>query len=137
MSYTYDPFYYPVTFNPDIDASPIVGCDRWTSNSVERIFPGYDNDDSSQDFMILFFPTPGYHGSPPPEGPELAIEVTPTVAILTWTGPPDATWRVYSDTIPYFLPAAETFLAEVVGTNAFYLPVTEAQRYFQVTQVLE
>ncbi|MBL7032738.1 MAG: hypothetical protein ISR91_01205 [Candidatus Delongbacteria bacterium] len=124
-------------FNPEIDAMPIIGCDRWSSNSVERILPGLDSDNSSQDFLISFFPTPGFFGEPPAEGPELFIEISGTIAILTWNGPADAAWRIYSDTVPYFAPAPENFLAEVVNANSFYLPVSEAMRYFRVTEVLE
>ena len=137
MSYTFNPEYYPVTFNTDLDAEPIIGCDRWSSNSIERILPGMDSNNSSQDFMILFHPTPGYFGTPPVEGPELFIEIVGTIAILSWDGPADCTWRIYSETDPYFTPTPENFLAEVVNTTNYYLPITEEQRYFRVTEVLE
>jgi hypothetical protein len=67
----------------------------------------------------------------------LTIETIGTIAILSWDGPADATWRVYSETDPYFVPAPENFLAEVHNTNNYYLQVGEQQRYFQVTQILE
>ncbi len=96
-----------------------------------------DSDNSSQDFIILFHPTPGYSGTPPVEGPELSVEVIGGIIVLSWNGPGNATWRVYSETEPYFVPAPENFLAEVINTNNYYLPVSEEQRYFRVTQVLE
>jgi hypothetical protein len=45
--------------NDVIDSGCVVGLERWTGYSIERINPGYDTNNSSVDFVILNRPTPG------------------------------------------------------------------------------
>ncbi len=38
-----------------------VGAIKYSGQSIERIEPGFDTDNSSIDFTLLNAPTPGYH----------------------------------------------------------------------------
>ncbi len=41
-----------------------IGLQKYTGLSIERIIPGYDINNSTNDFEIITHPTPGYHHAP-------------------------------------------------------------------------
>ena len=61
IEYIFDGTAFPKFLNELIDAGFIEGLLRWTGNSAQRLTPGYDTNNSTNDFEILETPTPGYH----------------------------------------------------------------------------
>ena len=59
MEYIWEAGPFPPILNDVIDSGYVVGLDRWTGHSAERIYPGYDTNNSGVDFVILNTPTPG------------------------------------------------------------------------------
>ncbi len=61
IEYIFDGTAFPQILNDLIDAGFIEGLIRWTGHSAQRLTPGYDTNNSTNDFEILETQTPGYH----------------------------------------------------------------------------
>ena len=59
VEYIWEAGPFPPILNDVIDSGYVVGLDRWTGHSAERLYPGYDTNNSGRDFVILNTPTPG------------------------------------------------------------------------------
>jgi hypothetical protein len=60
VEYLWETGPFPPILSDRIDSGFVLGLERWTGHSAERISPGYDTNNSSVDFVILNNPTPGY-----------------------------------------------------------------------------
>lgn len=60
LEYIFDGEAFPQILNDLIDAGFIEGVIRWTGHSAQRISPGYDTNNSTNDFEVMETLTPGY-----------------------------------------------------------------------------
>ncbi len=72
--------------NNAIDAGIILGIEPWTGQSAERLTPGQDSDNSTDDFRVLALSTPGYQNAlAVPQHPDPFVD-TPLL-LKAWPNP--------------------------------------------------
>ena len=95
--------------------------------SIERVTPGFDTDNSTNDFHILESPTPGYCG----QHPRLTIMIRDGFIHLDWTPVGATQFRLEYSIDPLFADEAAVTSVSLSDTT-LTLPIQQTRQFYRV-----
>lgn len=130
VRYSLDPRFYPFDLLEQLDLGYAPAPERWTSMSVERREPGLDSGNSTDDFVILEHPTPGFWDV----RPELFIQVEGGSANLFWTPIGGSLFRLEQSPQPLFTDEG-MITSTTLSDTTYTIPVADPPRFFRVFRI--